>query len=99
MLWLEGDAASSHLALQHPCGVPLGPILERLGSCPPPRAAVILAGWAGGGHRGVVLVHNATARRITVTASTDKAPSLASAAYNKLSQAHPMVRLVGHAMS
>mmetsp|Transcript_35398 Transcript_35398/g.101715 ORF Transcript_35398/g.101715 Transcript_35398/m.101715 type:complete len:1361 (-) Transcript_35398:40-4122(-) len=99
MMWLEGDAANSHLALQHPTGVPLAPILERLGSCPPPRAAVILAGWASGGHRGVVLVHNATARRITVTATPDKGASLASKAFAKLSDAHPMVKLVGYAMS
>jgi len=99
MLWLEGDAAGSHLALQHPPGVPLAPVLQRLGSSPPPRAAVILAGWASGGHKGVVLVHNATARRITVSAGLDPGFSLASAAYNKLKEAHPMVRLLGGAMS
>jgi len=99
MLWLEGDAAGSHLALQHPPGVPLAPVLQRLGSSPPPRAAVILAGWASGGHKGVVLVHNATARRITVSAGRDPGFSLASTAYRKLSEAHPMVRVVGSAMS
>eukprot|EP00927_Polykrikos_kofoidii_P022244 TRINITY_DN20813_c0_g4_i3.p1 TRINITY_DN20813_c0_g4~~TRINITY_DN20813_c0_g4_i3.p1 ORF type:complete len:1540 (-),score=264.42 TRINITY_DN20813_c0_g4_i3:24-4601(-) len=98
MLWLEGDMAGSHLALQHPSGTLLGPMLQRLGSCPPPRAAVILAGWASGGHRGVVLVHNATARRITVTALSD-VQSLGSRAFSKLSEAHPMVRMLGPAMN
>lgn len=99
MMWLEGDAANSHLAMQHPTGVPLAPMLERLGSCPPPRAAVILAGWASGGHRGVVLVHNSTPRRITVTATPDKTSSLGAKAFAKLKDAHPMVKLVGYAMT
>jgi len=99
MLWLEGDGAGTHLALQHPTGVPLAPVLQRLGSCPPPRAAVILAGWASGGHRGVVLVHNGTSRRITVMASPDKGSTLASVAFAKLSEAHPMVRMMSSAMS
>lgn len=99
MMWLEGDAANSHLALQHPTGVPLAPVLQRLGSCPPPRAAVILAGWASGGHGGVFLVHNATPRRITVTASPEKGATLASKAYERLQDAHLMVKIVGNAMS
>merc|ERR1712137_300768 len=71
MLWLEGDTTSSHLALEHPCGVPLAPRLERLCSCPPPRASVYIAGWGGGGHAGVILVHNATPRRITAVVVAD----------------------------
>lgn len=98
MLWLEGDETGSHLALEHPTGAPLGPMLQRLGSSPPPRAAVIIAGWASGGHRGVVLVHNATARRITVSV-TEASTSLSSKAYTKLSEAHPMVRGLAAAMA
>eukprot|EP00928_Gymnodinium_smaydae_P006491 TRINITY_DN12304_c0_g1_i1.p1 TRINITY_DN12304_c0_g1~~TRINITY_DN12304_c0_g1_i1.p1 ORF type:complete len:1422 (-),score=289.94 TRINITY_DN12304_c0_g1_i1:71-4336(-) len=95
-LWLEGDPSNSHVALEHPQGVPLAPALQRLGSCPPPRAAVILAGWASGGHRGVVLVHNATAQRITVSVQEE---SISSKAFQKLSDAHPMVKAVGSALS
>lgn len=99
MLWLEGNQnASSHIALEHPPGVPLGPMLERWGSCPPPRARIIIAGWACGGHKGVVLVHNATVRRITVTIKPDNM-SVASKAFSKLQAAHPMVKVVGSALS
>jgi len=99
MMWLEGDAANSHLALQHTMGVPLAPLLQRFGSSPPPRARVIIEGWACGGHRGLVLVHNATARRIAVTATPEKDATLASKAFSKLSDAHPMVKLASYAMS
>jgi len=100
MLWLQdsGDA-SNHLVLEHPTGIPLAPMLQRLGSSPPPRAAVILAGWASGGHKGVVLVHNATARRITATVVPDTSNSVGAKAYQKFSEAHPLVKLVGNAMA
>jgi len=91
MLWLEGDTANSHVAVEHPSGIPLGPMLERLGSSPPPRAAVIIAGWANGGHRGVVCVHNATPRRIVVNVLPTE-DTFASKAVAKLSEAHPFVK-------
>jgi len=99
MLWLSGDDSGSHVAVEHPTGQPLAPMLERLGSAPPPRAAVILAGWAGGGHAGVVLVHNATARRIIVTVLPGEQDTIVTKTVARLAEAHPYVRGAQLAMS
>lgn len=99
MLWLEEDTSRSHLAVEHPTGVPLAPMLQRLGSSPPPRSAIILRGWGSGGNRGVVLVHNATPRRIIVKVSDKDRDSLTSKAIDKFSAAHPFVRAATHAMA
>jgi len=99
MMWLEGDeAAGSHMALEHPSGTPLQPFLERLGASPPPRASVIISGWANGGHKGVILVHNATPRRVVATLISNK-ESLATVAAARLADAHPMLRLANSTMS
>lgn len=99
MLWLSGDPSNSHIAVEHPTGQPLAAMLERLGSSPPPRSAVILAGWASGGHKGVVLVHNATARRITVHVLPGEQETFASKVGSKFAEAHPYVRGAAMAMS
>jgi len=99
MMWLEGDeAAGSHMALEHPSGTALQPFLERLGASPPPRASVIISGWANGGHKGVILVHNATPRRVVATLISNK-ESLATVAAARLADAHPMLRLANSTMS
>jgi len=98
MLWLEGEEAGSHLALEHPSGTPIQPFLDRLGSSPPPRASVILSGWASGGHKGVILVHNATPRRIVATLVSSE-ETIATVAAARLADAHPMIRLANSAMS
>merc|ERR1740129_2172559 len=65
-------------------------MLQRLGSSPPPRAAVIIAGWLSGGHKGVVLVHNGTSRRIIANV----VPKDSSKLMAKWAEAHPYVRLM-----
>ncbi|CAK0837714.1 unnamed protein product [Prorocentrum cordatum] len=98
MLWLEGKGAGDHVALEHPVGAPIQPLLERLGWTLPSTAGVILTGWAGGGHAGVVLVHNLAARRITVVVRPD-VDTLASRIGKKLSNAHPMVSAISQSLS
>jgi len=65
MLWR--DVGDAHLAIVHPAGLPLAPVLQRFSAYPPASANIILSGWANGGHKGVVLIHNTTPKRIIVT--------------------------------
>ncbi|CAK0831577.1 unnamed protein product [Prorocentrum cordatum] len=97
-LWLEDDAAGRHVAVEHSKDSGAEGPLQRFGQRPGARAAALLQEWAAGGHGDSVLVHNATARRVTVKL-LDREEGMAARTYSKMQRAHPMVRVVSKAIS
>lgn len=96
MMWLESDVAGRHVLFEHPRSE--GKLaLERFDQRPIPAAAALLEQWAAGKLQETVLLHNATARFMTVRLQCGDA-SFLSWSYSKLRQAHPFVRVATEAL-
>lgn len=92
-LWLEGDSAGRHAIVEHPReNGPEAP-LRRFRQRPTREARRLLGDWAEGRCENGLLVHNATARVITVRLLEGN-EGLLKKAYAKLQQAHPYARWV-----
>eukprot|EP00434_Breviolum_minutum_P025895 symbB.v1.2.022896.t1/scaffold2015.1/size92276/9 len=107
-LWLEGDSAGKHLVVEHPVPEDLNQLnpFSRFRQHARHSAQRMMASWAGalpsspgGGQEetATLLVHNAASRIITVRI-LDRGRNIALRAYEKVQEAHPMVRLVSQAL-
>ncbi|CAJ1355885.1 unnamed protein product [Effrenium voratum] len=104
-LWLQGDSAGKHVVVEHPppsddtSSDPFGRFRQR----PRPSALRLLQERASDGEEaspetGTVFVHNAASRMVTVRV-LDQGRNIALRAYEKVQEAHPMVRLVSKAVA
>lgn len=93
MLWLEHDAAGRHMAVEHPRRDGPEAPHRRFRQWPRPHSVRLLREWTDGMRDTFTLVHNATARLLTVRL-LDSEGSLWRGAYTRIQQAHPFVRVV-----
>jgi len=93
MLWLESDLAGRHLAVEHQKTSGADGPYRRFDQRPKVQSLKMLQAWVEGGHDEVALVHNATARVLTVRLVNGEV-SLMQSAYKKIQDAHPFMNLV-----
>mmetsp|Transcript_169189 Transcript_169189/g.543875 ORF Transcript_169189/g.543875 Transcript_169189/m.543875 type:complete len:1453 (+) Transcript_169189:87-4445(+) len=92
-LWLEGDSAGRHAIVEHPRVAGAVAPMQRFRQRPTSEGARLLSEWADDRCGHSMLVHNATARVVTVRLMEGN-EGLVKKAYVKIQQAHPYARWV-----
>eukprot|EP00929_Paragymnodinium_shiwhaense_P104799 TRINITY_DN69511_c0_g1_i1.p1 TRINITY_DN69511_c0_g1~~TRINITY_DN69511_c0_g1_i1.p1 ORF type:complete len:1666 (-),score=379.17 TRINITY_DN69511_c0_g1_i1:83-5080(-) len=93
MLWIADDVAGRHVVIEHSKENGADGLWKKFQQLPQPRSRRLLASWAESEDAKSVLVHNASARRLTVQL-VDGEAGVMSRAYSTIKEAHPLVRIL-----